>query len=174
MPIVVAACYHVGAAHRPLQDHAMLGFRPRLSDRGVEQRLVGDDPVDLDAARGRQNDPRLGVVDPGGEFVCGKPTENDRVDGTDAGAGEHRKCRLGHHRHVDQYPVAFDYTETGKDAGEASDLVAQLTVGELPDLAGDRAVPDQCRALAAAGCDMTVERVPAGVEPGAGEPAIEG
>ena len=73
-------------------------------------------------------------------------------------AGQHRKCRFGDHRHVDQYPVAFDHAEIGEDAGQRSDLIAQLTAGELPDLAGDRVVPDQCRALAAADCDMTVER----------------
>jgi len=53
VPIVVAARRHLGMAHRPLQDHAMLGLGLRLGDRSVEQRLVGNDPVDLDAARGR-------------------------------------------------------------------------------------------------------------------------
>ena len=73
MPIPVAARHHVGTAHWPLQNDAMLGLGPRLGDRGIEQRLVGDDPVDLDAARGRQDDPRLGVVDPGASSCAAKP-----------------------------------------------------------------------------------------------------
>src|ERR1700676_1402490 len=37
----------------------------------------------------------------------------------------------------------------------------------------DRAVPDQRDPLAAPGRDMAVERIPAGIEPAAGKPAIE-
>jgi hypothetical protein len=47
----------------------------RLGDRSLEQRLVRDDPVDLDAARGRQDDPQLGGVDTRGELVRGKAAE---------------------------------------------------------------------------------------------------
>jgi hypothetical protein len=45
------------------------------------------------------------------------------VDRTDAGAGEHRHRRLGHHRHVDQHAVALPDTEPGQRAGQSGDLV---------------------------------------------------
>src|SRR6202011_5502335 len=123
--------------------------------------------ADLDAARGRQDDPRLGVVDASRELVRSKPAEDDRMDRTDARASEHRHRRLGDHRHIDQHPIPLADPETDQNAGEVSDRVAQLAVGELLDFAGYRAVPDQRDAVAAAGRDMTVERVPASVEPGA-------
>ena len=50
---------------------------------------------------------RFGVVDADREFVRGKAAEHHRVDGADAGAGEHRDGRLGDHRHVDDHAVAL-------------------------------------------------------------------
>src|SRR5215472_3819835 len=44
----------------------------------------------------------------------------------------------------------------------------------MPDLSSYRAVPDQRDALPASRRDMAVERVPAGIESGAGEPAVKG
>ena len=57
----------------------------------VEQRLVGDDPVDLDAARGGEDHlgPRVG--DPAGQLGRGEAAEHDRVDRADPGAGQHRR-----------------------------------------------------------------------------------
>ena len=150
----------------------MLRFRPRLGDRGIEQRLVGNDAADLDAARGGEDDPRLGVVDARRQLVRGKPAEHDRMDRADAGAGQHRERRLGHHRHVDQHAVALDDAEARQHAGQTRDLVAQLAIGEMPDLPGDRAVPDQRDPLAPTCRDMAVEGIPAGVEPAAGKPAV--
>ncbi len=49
---MVAPGDQLGPAHRPLQDHAMLGLGAGFGDRGVEQWLVGDDAIGLDAARG--------------------------------------------------------------------------------------------------------------------------
>src|SRR6516165_12808401 len=95
------------------------------------------------------------------------------MDGTDAGAGEHRYRRLGNHRHVDQHAVALADAEVCENAGETRDLVTQLAIGEALHLLGDRAVPDQRDALALPCRDMTVERVPAGVELRAREPAVE-
>jgi hypothetical protein len=54
----------------------------------------------------------VGVVDPSGELMRGKAAD-DRVDGTDARAGEHRHRRLRDHRHINQDPVALDHAETG-------------------------------------------------------------
>jgi hypothetical protein len=173
MPVAITARDHLGSAHRPLQDHAMLGLGPRLGDRGIEQRLVGHDPIGLDPARSRQDYPRLGVVDTGGELVRAKAAKDDRVNRADAGAGQHRHRRLGDHRHIDQDAIALGHPEPGEDPRETRDVVAQLAVGELLNLVRYRAVPDQRRAVAAPSRDMAVERVPAGVEPGAREPAIE-
>ena len=173
LPVIVAAGEHRGLAHRPLQDHAGLGLRAGFRDRGVEQRLVRDDPVDLDAAGRRYDRDRLCIVDAGRQLVRGKPPEHDRMNGADAGAGEHRDCSLRHHRHVDEHPVAGLDPERLKHAGKARGAVAQVAIGKAHDLVGDRAVPDEGEPLGMPGGDMPVERVPAGVESRPGEPAVK-
>ena len=104
----------------------------------------------------------------------GKPTEDDRMDRTDARASQHCEGRFGHHRHVDQDAVALDDADARQHAGQTRDLVAQLAIGDMPDLASNRAVPDQRDALAPPRHDMAVDRIPAGVEPGARKPAVKG
>ena len=151
----------------------MLGLAPRLGDRRIEQRLVGNDAANLDAAGGGQDHARLRVVDPRRQLVRGKPAKHDRMDRTDPRAGQHREGRFGHHRHVDQHAVALGDAEARQDPGEARDLALQFAIGEMPDLAGDRAIPDQRDPLAATRRDMAVDGIPAGVEPAAGKPAEE-
>ncbi len=106
-PIQVAAGSQLGRHLRPLQDDGVPGLVRGSLDRAVEQRFVRDDLGTLDAARGRDDQDRLGVVDAGRELVGGKAAEHHRMDGADAGAGEHGDQRLGHHRHVDDDPVAL-------------------------------------------------------------------
>src|SRR5215471_12908853 len=96
------------------------------------------------------------------------------MDRAETRAGQHRKRRLRHHRHVDQHAITFDDPEPGQSTGKARDRVAQLAIRELPDLAGYGAVPDQRDTLAATCRDMAVDRIPAGVESGAGKPAEKG
>jgi hypothetical protein len=52
----------------------------RHDDGGVEQRLVGDDLVDLDAAGGRDDELGLAIVDPGRELIGREAAEDHRVD----------------------------------------------------------------------------------------------
>ena len=79
----------------------------RLLDRAVEQRLVVHDPPRLDAAGGGDDHLGLAVVDPHRQLVRREAAEDHRVHRADPGAGEHRHQRLGHHRHVDDDPVAL-------------------------------------------------------------------
>jgi hypothetical protein len=48
--------------------------------------------------------------------------EDHRVDGADAGAGEHRDRRLGDHRQVDRDAVALLDPEPLEHVGELADL----------------------------------------------------
>ena len=127
----------------------------------------------LDAAgRGDDHD-RLGVVDAGRELVGGEAAEHDRMDGADAGAGEHGDQRFGHHRHVDDDPVALADPVPDQGTGEAGDQVLQLGIGDRALGAGDGAVVDDGGLGAAAGRDVPVDGIVAGVQPAALEPAIE-
>ncbi len=111
---------------RALQDQAGLRLVPGEIDRLVEQRLVGDDAVDLDAAARRQDHLGLGVVDAGGELLRREAAEHHRMDRADARAGQHRDHRLRHHRHVEDDAVAFADAEVlFEDAGERLGLGLQ-------------------------------------------------
>ena len=140
-------------------------------DRQVEQGLVFDDPAGLDAAARGEDDLRLGVVDAGRELLGGEAAEHHRMHRADAGAGEHGDDRLRDHRHVDQHPVAHADPEIGEHRAERRRLVEEFAIADGPLRAGDRAVVIERDRFAAAGLDMPVERVEAGVEARVGEPA---
>ena len=165
---------HLGAALLALQHDHGLGLVLAAVERGIQHRLVLDDPAGLDAAARSHDDGRLGVLDPRGQLGRCEPAEDDRVDGAEPGAGEHRHDRLGHHRHVDHDPVALLDPQRGERAGEGGDLVEQLGVGEGGDRVRDGAVVDQGRLVATPVAHVAVEGVEAGVERAAPEPSVEG
>ena len=61
----------------------------------------------------------------------------------------------------------------GDGARQLRHLIAQRAIGEALLAVGDGRIVDQRRLLGAAALDVAIERVVAGVELGAGEPAIE-
>ena len=144
---------------------------PGEPDRKIEQRLVFDQAAGLDAAARRQHQLGLGVVDAGRELLGGETAEHHRVDGADARAGEHGEQRLGDHRHVDDDAVALADAEIDERRGKRRDLVLQLAIGDAPLRMRDRAVVIDRRLVAAAGGDMAVDGVEAGVQRRVGEPA---
>ncbi|CAM5708308.1 hypothetical protein SALBM217S_07751 [Streptomyces griseoloalbus] len=66
----------------------------------VHGRLQGGRLAAPVAAVGGDDDPRVRVLDAGGERVGRETAEDDRVRGADAGAGQHRDGGLRDHRHV--------------------------------------------------------------------------
>ena len=60
------------------------------------------------------------------------------------------------------------------DGGERLHLMQQLCIGELRDAVGERGIVDQCHLIGAAAGDMAIERVVAGIDHAAGEPAAIG
>ena len=158
----------------PLEDHAAFRLVGGQREGAVEERLVRHGAVHLDAAGRGEDELRLGVVDALGELVRREAAEDDRVDRAEARAGEHRHHRLGDHRHVDEDAVALLDAPPAERAREARHRVAQLGVGEHRHRAGDGAVVDERALLAAPAVDMEVERVVAGVQGAADEPAVEG
>ena len=170
-PIMVAAFDQVGLELRALQDDAGLRLMRGERDRLVEQRLVGHDAVDFDAAGRRQDQLRLGVVDAGGELLGGEAAEHHRMHRAEPRAGQHADHRLMHHRHVDDDAVALADAEIGEHGGERLHLVEQFAIGEFGDGAGGRRIVDQRQLVGAAAFDVAVERVVAGVDDAVGEPA---
>ena len=89
----------------------------------------------------------------------------------DPRAGQHCNDGFRHHRHIEDDAVAFGDAEIGHDGGERLHLLQQLGIGKFRDRAGERRIVDQRHLIGAAAGDMAIERVVAGVDHGAGEPA---
>src|SRR3546814_3273612 len=89
-------------------------------------RLIRDHPPRFERAGGREHKFRFGIVDALGEFMTRKTAEDDRMDRAEPRAGEHGEHRFGHHRHIDDHPVAGADTLRRDHAGNAGNLVAQF------------------------------------------------
>jgi len=170
-PIVIAAGNERRRRLRPLQDEAALRLRLRQADRLVEQVLVGDDAAGLDAAARREDDLRLGVVDPRRQLIGGEPAEHHRMHGADPRGSQHADGGFRHHRHVEDDDVAFFDAEVAQHGAEQLHFRQQAAVGEGLLGVGDGGIVDQRRLVVAAGCDVAVERVVAGVASAARKPA---
>ena len=118
------------------------------------ERLVGDalqlhDVAAAVAAVGRDQQPRLLVVDAVAQRLGAEAAEHDAVHRADARAGQHRDRQLGNQRQVDRDAIAFPDAERSKDVRELTDLAIELPVGQRAPIAG-LAFPDDGRLVAAA------------------------
>ena len=95
-------------------------------DRLVEQRLVLHDAAGLEPAARREDQFRLGVLDPGREFLGREAAEHHRMHRADPRAGQHRDHRFRHHRHIEDDAVALGDAEIGHHGGERLHLMQHL------------------------------------------------
>ena len=104
--------------------------------------------------------------------LAAKPPNTTRVHRADPRAGQHRDHGFRHHRHIEDDAVALDDAEILHDGGKRLHLMQHLGIGQPgDDAARQRRIVDQRQLVGAAARDMAVERVVAGVDHGAGEPA---
>src|SRR5947207_529410 len=121
-----------------------------------------------------QRDRMAAVVDAYGKLARSKAAEHHGVDRPDACTGKHCHYRFGNHRHINDDAVAFANAQLCQHARKSGGGVAQFAVRKRFDLIADGAVVNERGLVGAAGFDVPVERVEAGVELAAGEPAVEG
>ena len=142
-----------------------------FGDRGIDQRLIGDEPRRFDPAGGEKQQLRRAIVDAGRKLARRKAAEDDRMHRADAGAGEHRDDGLRHHRHVDDDTVAGLDPLRAEDGGKSRDLGSQLRIGQRALRCGNGRIMDEGGLRAAACRDMAVEAIMSGVAEPVGEPA---
>ena len=126
---MVAACHQFHGRQAPVHHQHGTGLVAGKRNGFVQQGLVFHD---LAAARAR-----IGTHDHGGRRILNargqrhgrKATKHHRVDGTNAGAGQHGKSGLGHHGHVDQHAVALLDAQRQQAGGHALHLCMQLGKG---------------------------------------------
>ncbi len=123
LPVDIAPGDHARVGHRALQDDRVRRLVVGDLDRLVEERLIGDDPRHLDTAGGADDHFRLGIVDAGGQLVRREATEDHRMDGAQARAGQHRNRRFRHHRHINDDPITLADTLRRQHARKARDAV---------------------------------------------------
>jgi hypothetical protein len=90
-------------------------------DRAVDGLLEAEPAAAAQALVGGDHHPRAGVEDAVADRLGREAAEDDRVDGADARAGEHRVGELGDHRQVDADAVAAAH------AVRSSTLATRLT-----------------------------------------------
>ena len=177
VPPKVATCLHVDGRLRGgcARDGAALVNKDGV-DGGTLGECLIDDLLELDlgaAAVGdvlRNDGDAGGIVDAVDDGVRGEATEDDGVDGADAGAGEQRDGELGAHAHIDGDAVAFADAAIFEDVAEALDLLVKIGIGELADFSR-LAFPEQGDLVGAGTESVAVDTVVAKVELAAGEPA---
>ena len=105
------------------------------------------------------------------EFFRREAAEHHRMHRADPRAGQHREHRFRHHRHIEDDAVALGDAEILHHGGERLHLLEHLGIGEFRDRVGERRIVDQRDLVGASARDVAIERVVAGVDHGAGEPA---
>ena len=138
------------------------------------ERFVGDalqlhDVAAAIAAVGRDEQPRLLVVDAVAQRLGAEAAEDHAVHGADARAGQHRDGQLGDERQVDRDAIALPDAERLEHVGELADLAIELPVGDGAAIAG-LAFPDDRGLVAPPAADVPVQAVDAGVQLAADEP----
>ena len=171
-PVKVAPLLHRRDGLGPLQQDDALDPVGRHLQRLVHQGLVRDDLATFDPARCRHQQGGRRIIDPLGEFGCGKAAEHHRMDRADPGAGQHRDHCLRHHRHIEDDPVALADALGRDHASGARDLVLQLGKAEGQARIRHRAFVDQRQILAAPRRDMAVDGIMACVHQAARKPAF--
>ena len=141
--------------------------RDRFVHRGLERDLLAAAELPV----GGDDFGCSGIDDAFLQALRGKAAEDHRMGGADAGAGLHRGDHFDRHRHVDQNAVALLDAVRFQRVRELTDLVIELPVADLGDLAVVRLEND--RGLVGLGLKVPVEAVIGSVQFAIVEPLEE-
>jgi hypothetical protein len=150
-------------------DHHDVPDGRTLLNRLIRKTLEGKDLTPAIRAVGRDYRHGLGIVDPVSQRLRGEAPEHDRVNGPDAGTGEHRDGGLGDHRQIDGYTVTPFDPESFECIGAAPDLTCEVPVGEHPPVSRF-SLPDDGRLVPPRPVEVPVEAVGRSIELAVHEP----
>ena len=125
----------------------------------------------LNAARGGENHFGLGIINARGQFLGGKATKHNRMNGANARASQHGHHSFRDHRHIDDHAITLGHAIVCQHGGQCCNLIAQLAISESRFGLGDGAVVNNGAALTMASLYMAIERIPARVAGGIRKPA---
>ena len=174
MPFDITPVNKGGGDGLALMDDAGTGLVPREGDGLIKKWLVFDNSVGFMPAGCADDHPRLAIINTLGKLGRSKPTKNNRMDSTKAGAAKHGDNRLGDHRHIDDHPVPRANAIAAEHAGKARRRTLQFGKGQVIGGSGDRRIIDDGILLTASSSHMPVHRIVAGVHLAIGKPAMKG
>ena len=159
--------------HLRVEFHRFIGIAPQ-NNNPLHARCVDDCLFDDVLERDRPAAPvgdvggddhlRVGAPDPLVERVDAEPPEDDRVDGSDTGTGQHCDDLLGHHRHVDADPVALPDAEAFEAVCEPANRLEELAIGVYPLLVLGLTPPHERDLVASLVVSVAVQAVVGDVE----------
>ena len=168
MPPVVAAFHHLDRRSGALVDHDVL--HGVTGCHGLIHRLLEFDFVAAPVARILGEDGDAGrVVDAIGDGVGGESAEDDRMDSSDAGAGQQGDGQFRRHAHVDGHAVALADAQRLEGVRKPLHLDVEIGVAQAAYLAR-LAFPDDGSLVAACSESVAVDAVVAEIELAAHEP----
>ena len=126
---------HIGAGtpHDYHRGHRAIGAQ---RDRGIDISLQSDGLAAAQGLIGRNDDARAAVLDAAGDRLGRESGEDHRMDGADAGAGQHRHCGLRNHRQVDRDAIALAHAQLPQHVAEAADVGMQFSISDCSRLPG--------------------------------------
>ena len=134
-----------------------------LGEGGIDIGLQGHELAAAHAAVGGDDYAARAILDPAVQGLGREAAEHDRVDGADAGAGEHRHRGLRDHRHVEGDAVPLAGAERLEAVRHRDDLAVELAVADRPAGAGFVAFEQEGGLIRAAG-EVPVHAIVAEVE----------
>jgi len=101
----------------------------------------------------------IAVLNTAGQRGCTESAKYDRMDRTDARAGQNGNRQFGDHRHIDSHAIAAPDAVLFEDVGELVHLAVHILVGEDHHILFGLALPDDGWLVLARGRDMSVQAV---------------
>ena len=174
IPLQITSGDQISLQGRALVNHTGLRLVAGQFDCLIQQRLVGDDPPRLMAAGCADNGLWLCVINPLGQFGSGEATKHDRMHRTEARTAQHGDKRLGDHRHIDDYPVTLVDPKPRQHASKQRRRCLQLGKTHGRGAVSDWRIIDDRLLVTAAGSNMPVDGIVAGIQLAIREPSAEG
>ena len=115
----------------PEPQEPRFGFVFRKEERVVDERLVVECSLWLEATRSRNDHLAPRILNALRKFLCCKATKDDRVNSTNTRTGEHGECRLGYHWHVNDDDIALLYAFMLQDSRERLHILERFAVRYL-------------------------------------------
>ena len=141
-PLVTTLCPGDGVSG-PLEDENVLDDGAAL-EGGIDDGLGGDSLSTSSAFIGGDQNTGPAIQDTVSKRFGGETSEDDRVNGTDAGASEENGNSLPCHGHIDGDRVTFLDSHTLEDVCYAANFAKELSIRDLTTITGFIGLVDDC------------------------------